>query len=263
MLPIVNFFGLEISSYGLCVAVGFILMTLVSYLLGRKYGILIQDIAFGELTAFLGAFIGAHILFALTNAGKIAEQLSIFFERKKSFSYLLEIIRVYAGGMVFYGGLIMGLLFGLIYCKLRKINLGMFSDCFAAGIPLFHACGRVGCFLSGCCYGIESDFGFTAESALIDACNHVNRFPVQLLESLCNIVIFLIIYLLFRKGIMRGRLMLLYLIMYGAVRFFDEFLRGDSYRGIYFSLSTSQWISIVIIIIAVIILIRNKYKRVQ
>jgi phosphatidylglycerol:prolipoprotein diacylglycerol transferase len=51
--------------------------------------------------------------------------------------------------------------------------------------------------------------------------------------------------------------------MYGTVRFFDEFLRGDEYRGILLNLSTSQWISLILIIFAIIILIKNKSKAVE
>ncbi|MEE3333708.1 MAG: prolipoprotein diacylglyceryl transferase family protein [Ruminococcus sp.] len=263
MLPVIHLFSLELSTYGLCSALGLVIMAFTAFLLGRKHNILIEDIIFGELTALVGAFIGAHILYAVTNAAQIYEQLTIFFERNKDISYLWEIIRVYAGGMVFYGGLIGGLVFGIIYCKIRKISLGLFSDCFAVAIPLFHACGRVGCFLSGCCYGVESGFGFTATQSIIDSCNGVCRFPVQLLESFLNLVIFAILLILFRKGIMIGRLIYIYLIMYGTVRFFDEFLRGDEYRGILLNLSTSQWISLILIIFAIIILIKNKSKAVE
>lgn len=263
MLPSFYIGSLSIRTYGLCVSFGLIIMALTAFLLGRRYGILLEDIVFGELTALSGAFIGAHIFFALTNIDKLSNGIYIFIKEKRDFSFLLDLITVYAGGMVFYGGLLGGLLFGIIYCKIRKINLGMYSDCFAAAIPLFHAFGRVGCFLSGCCYGIESEFGFTAHSAIVDSCNHVNRFPVQLLESALNLIIFAVLLYLFRKRIMEGRLIALYLIMYAVVRFFDEFLRGDEYRGIYFFLSTSQWLSLIIFICAVIILIKNKKQRVK
>lgn len=262
MFPVIEIFGLELSMYGLCASVGLIAMAVSAFLLAQRYRIYVEDIIFGELFSLLGAFIGAHLLYALTNIDKIIERLSIFFNRNKDLGYLWNVIYYYAGGMVFYGGLIFGLIFGIIYCKFRKINLGEFSDCFAVSIPLFHAIARLGCFLSGCCYGIESGFGFTARSAIIESCNGVNRFPVQLLESAANVIIFVILLILFHKRIMSSRLMIIYLTMYASVRFLDEFLRGDTYRGIYLGLSTSQWISLFILIFAVIILIKNKRKRV-
>ncbi len=254
MLPEINIFSLKLSTYGICASIGIVLMLAVAAVLGRKKRIKIEDALFGMLFSLLGAFIGAHILYALTNLSELVEYLGVYFEGNQRDGFLWDVLSTYAGGMVFYGGLIMGLLFGVLYCKFRKLNTGDFADCFAVGIPLFHAFGRIGCFLSGCCYGIESKFGFTATHAIVDSCNNVNRFPVQLLESALNLVIFATLLFLFQKGIMTKKLIFLYLIMYGTVRFFDEFLRADEIRGIYLGLSTSQWISIGLVIISVIIL---------
>ena len=132
---------------------------------------------------------------------------------------------------------------------------------YAVLVPLFHAFGRVGCFLGGCCYGIESEFGFTTHTNTnIPSINGVNRFPVQLLESGCNLIIFFILLTLFRKRIMEKRLIWIYLLIYPVVRFCDEFLRGDVYRGFLLGLSTSQWVSIILFGVAVVVLVR-KGKR--
>lgn len=235
-------------------------MFFTAFILGRRYKILFEDILFGELSALFGAFLGAHLLYALTNARAIYISLSELFLNRRGFDKLWEIISTYMGGMVFYGGLLGGLLFGIIYCKIRKINIENFSDCFAAAIPLFHCFGRIGCFLSGCCYGIESKFGFTATRAIVSSCNHVNRFPVQLLESFINLIIFFVILSLFRKRILNGRLIYIYLLCYSFARFLLEFLRADVYRGIYFGLSTSSWISIVIFAASAFILYKKNKK---
>lgn len=261
MFPSIEIFGIEVSTYGICTSVGLILMFLTAFLLSRRYRILVEDILFGELFSLVGAFIGAHILFALTNADKIYNSLTEFFSKQQPLSRLWDIVNIYMGGMVFYGGLFGGLLFGVLYCKIRKINIENFSDCFAVAIPLFHCFGRLGCFFSGCCYGIESEFGFTATHSTLLSCNYVNRFPVQLLESCVNVIIFAALLLLFQKRILNGRLIYIYLVTYGVARFLIEFLRDDTYRGIYFGLSTSQWISIVVVIISAIILIK-KNKRI-
>lgn len=257
MLPTINLFSIEISTYGICTSIGLILMFLTAFILGRRYSFHFEDILFGELFSLFGAFLGAHILYGITNADIIFICLEKFFRLHQDVGKLWEIVYLYFGGMVFYGGLLGGLLFGVIYCKFRKLDVGDFSDCFAAAIPLFHCLGRLGCFFSGCCYGIESPFGFTARNAVVESCNGVSRFPVQLLESGINIVIFAVLLLLFQKRIMSKKLIYLYLIIYGTSRFFLEFLRADTYRGIYFGLSTSQWISIVLVVLSVIILIKK------
>lgn len=261
MLPTIRVFGLELSTYGICTAVGLLLMGVVAFILGRRYKVKPEDVVFGEIAALVGAFLGAHILFGLTNLGDIIHYLERYIEGHKDFGYLIRIFQVYVGGMVFYGGLLGALGFGALYCRVRKINIGSFSDCFAVGIPLFHCFGRIGCFLSGCCYGTESDLGFTATHAIVESCNYINRFPVQLLESGLNLVIFAVLLLLFYKRILTRKLIYAYLIMYSVLRFFDEFLRGDIYRGIYFGLSTSQWISIVLFVICLILILNKKNNR--
>ncbi len=260
MLPDFEILSIKISAYGVCVSVGLILMGIVAFLLGRRYKILFEDILFGELFSLIGAFIGAHILYGITYSKEIFNSFSEYFNNQ-NFNKLLENLSAYMGGMVFYGGLIGGLLFGMLYCKLRKINLENYSDCFAVSIPLFHAFGRIGCFMSGCCYGIESSFGFTSTNAIVSSCNYVNRFPVQLLESAVNLLIFITLLILFFKRIMSNRLIFVYLIIYGIARFFLEFLRGDEYRGIFLFLSTSQWISLLLIAVSIIILIMKNNRK--
>ncbi|MCH5304392.1 MAG: prolipoprotein diacylglyceryl transferase, partial [Ruminococcus sp.] len=220
MFPIIEIFGINVSTYGICTSVGLVLMGTVTFILSRRYKILFEDILFGELFSLLGAFIGAHILYGITNIDKLSQELGAYFSQGQDINRLFDIFRIYAGGMVFYGGLILGLLFGVIYCKIRKINIENFSDSFAVAIPLFHCFGRLGCFFSGCCYGIQSEFGFTSTSAIIDSCNNVNRFPVQLLESGINLIIFVVLVLLFHKRIIDGKLIFLYLIIYSVSRFF-------------------------------------------
>lgn len=82
--------------------------------------------------------------------------------------------------------------------------------------------------------------------------NNTNLFPVQLTESACNIIIFIILSYIYKKSKHTEKIIGLYCILYGILRFLLEFLRGDLIRGIELGLSTSQWISIVLIIIGII-----------
>ena len=75
----------------------------------------------------------------------------------------------------------------------------------------------------------------------------MNRFPVQLFEAGFNLVLFLVLWLLLSKNRLKTHLLSVYLIAYPIGRFGFEFLRGDEYRGFLFGLSTSQFISILMI----------------
>ena len=108
----------------------------------------------------------------------------------------------YFGGQVFYGGLLGGIAGAVVYAKCARLEgFPDYADTVAPAIPLFHFFGRIGCFLGGCCYGIESDFGFVFTNAVVQSANGVRRFPVQLFESGFNLLLFIFLILLLQIGL--------------------------------------------------------------
>ena len=150
---------------------------------------------------------------------------------------------------MFYGSLIGGLLMVYIYCRKYKVSIPDLSVVVVPTIPLIHAFGRLGCFFAGCCYGIQygGPASITFKSSPV-APNGVSLFPVQLVESAINLVIFMVLILYRRKNRNYKGIIILYLLLYSVSRFALEFVRGDIIRGFIFGLSTSQWISLLIII---------------
>jgi phosphatidylglycerol:prolipoprotein diacylglycerol transferase len=212
------------------------------------------------LIAVIGLFLGSHLLYALVNYKKIGYLIQNIKNNYSASQFLSEFNYVF-GGSVFYGGLIGGMISVYIFLNKEKNKLKNHLDIITPGIPLFHFFGRIGCFLSGCCFGKASNFGYTYTHSIIEESNGIKRFPVQLLEALINLTIFFILSQenTYRKY--KGKLLLLYLLMYSFSRFLIEFLRGDVYRGIWFHLSTSQWISIIIFVFTSIkIFFDNKYS---
>ena len=207
----------------------------------------------------LGALIGGHLLYGIVNYKLII----IFFKnlnKISSFQLLFQCLIEIFGGSVFYGGLIGGLITSYITIKKKKMDTKKTTDFLIPVIPLFHFFGRIGCFLSGCCYGIESKIGFTYRNSIIESANNVNRFPIQLLESFYNIILFIILTVFYKKIKMKGRLLYLYLILYSIGRFIFEFFRGDEYRGFILGLSTSQFISIIIFVTSMILISRREVQ---
>lgn len=207
-----------------------------------------------------GVLIGGHILYAITNL----KHFYLLFE-KVSFGEWVRRLGSIFGGSVFYGGLYGGLAAGVLASKILHLDLKLWADLMTPIIPLFHAFGRVGCFLAGCCYGIESDFGFTiTNNEYIPSINGVSRFPVQLLEAVCNLALAFVMFRLLRKREnekLKGNLIFIYLIIYGILRFLDEFLRGDLVRGFVGPLSTSQFISIISIALSSFLLYKSLHKK--
>lgn len=246
MFPFIEIFGKEIGTYGICASVGMIVCVFVAFLLLRKYKVEIEDVILNAVAIAVGLLICGHLLFAITNIDHIPgmyEKLGFF-----------KMLPVLFGGNVFYGGFLGSLLGLKIYHKIDKEqNERLWFDIFAVFTPLFHAFGRIGCFLGGCCYGVEASWGFTVHgNTLSPAINDVQRIPIQLIEAGLNLVIFAVIVSLFKKEKLRGELIYVYMLIYPVVRFVDEFWRGDEIRGLWLGLSTSQWISIALFIWAAV-----------
>lgn len=211
----------------------------------RKYGMSVKMLIEYSLLGTIFALIFSRIVFVISMIPSM-EKVTI-----------TEIIyQIFNGGIVFYGGLF-GILFSVwIFSKKRKYDAWLILDSIAPAFPLFHIFGRIGCLLAGCCYGVETTWGVI----LADDPNVV-RFPVQFVESICNLFIFIGMLLMERKRYSYKNNLLIYLFSYSICRFILEFFRGDDIRGIWFgNLSTSQYISLGIIFICCNIIIKKSRK---
>ena len=241
MCPVINMFGFEIQSYALVALVGFVLTALLAVRLGKARDINSYISLWATLVSGVGIFAGGHLLFAITN---IKEIVVLAQNGNLSLDGLLPFI----SGMVFYGGFFGALIAVFIYCKINKdVSKKDIFDIFAVSVPLFHFFGRIGCFFAGCCYGVESDFGIATYINTSPLHYGISRFPVQLLEAFLNLLIFILLILLYKRKKLRGELILVYMSSYAPVRFVLEFFRGDEVRGFVFGLSTSQFISLLLL----------------
>lgn len=261
MYPLFELFGREVGTYGLCAFIGVLVCAVVGFFLTRRKGILIEDLIVNYAYILSGMVLGGHILYGITNI-KLIVQL---FANIKDYTFLKFIVALFGGcfgGMVFYGGLIGGIIALYLTVRFSAFSNPMMYDVLAVLIPLFHAFGRVGCAMAGCCYGIESDFGYTVHgNPVIPMVNDVNRFPVQLIEAGCNLIIFTVILVLYLKKRFPDRLLIVYFLIYPVVRFILEFFRDDDYRGIVGGLSTSQIISILLFAAAIIFSIVDHKRK--
>lgn len=158
-------------------------------------------------------------------------------------------------GFVFYGGVIGGIFGFLIGTKVAKCHINDFIDFFAVLIPLVHGFGRIGCFCSGCCYGIpyNGPFSVTYTCPLSTVPIGIGIFPVQLLEAFLLFILAVVMFILFMKK--KKNIIFGYFISYAFIRIITEQLRFDEERGSILGLSTSVFISIIIILVSVILLI--------
>lgn len=188
----------------------------------------------------LCAVIGARVTSAIT----------LFSVRDSSFIYNL----IY-GGAVFYGGLIGGFLGLLLTCKIQHQSFLVFADVTVSLLPLGQAIGRLGCYLNGCCFGRKYD-GLFSVYYIIDG-NTIKVFPTWFVEALFCLILFAVIQS-FKKTTTTGYRTAFYLIFYSVFRFLIEYMRGDIIRGTIGMLSSSQAISIAVLVAGFGILVYSK-----
>lgn len=157
-------------------------------------------------------------------------------------------------GIVFYGGLL-GFIASYRFFALRLEQDLHILDLLAVVIPLFHALARIGCFFGGCCYGIENHGKLSVlyTNSVFGTMETVQRIPIQLIEASYNLILF--VYLLtvaLSPNWQSRKILKQYLILYSFGRFFFEYLRGDTVRGVICGISFSQTISLLILLILVV-----------
>ena len=259
----IEIFGKTIPMYGVMCVLGLFFACLTAVLLAtKKQKIEFFDFTLDAITTMIGAFIGAKLLFIIVSWGTVVD---VF----KTLPFLDAMLAIMQGGFVFYGGLIGGAVALFTALMVQKKDFFKTVDIYAVVLPLGHAFGRVGCFFSGCCYGMEYDgwLSFTYSTALDPSTPiGVPLLPTQLIEAGVLFVLFaalLIVYLKAPKH--KGLCSLFYAYGYAVMRFVLEFFRADAERGLFLGLSTSQWISVAIFIAAtvwlVLTIIKSKKKK--
>ena len=255
MHPILHLGIMEIPAYGTIIFIGLVIGTVIASFTAKKYDLFKLDIVLSTILASIGLLIGAKLVYFIT----VLPDVIRYFSYVKS--HIVPTLMYLFGGYVFYGGLI-GALFGYyFYCRWFKLDFGAMVNIISPVIPLVHAFGRIGCFLGGCCYGIEYHGKLAIHfpyNEFVTELNQVPRFPIQLVEAGINFILFIILMIYAKKVRKPGSVLGVYLIGYAVIRFVLEFFRGDIARGILFGVSTSQWISLILLPIGFYLIFNKK-----
>ena len=154
MYPFISIFGRTVGTYGIASVMGILIAGFVVSHAAKSRKIQYEDIILLFLSAGAGLLVGGHLLYGLTHLPELFETFGTLTDRP--FKETLMRLGVIFGGMVFYGGLF-GAIAGIaVHTRFsRSIERSTAYDMLAVAAPLFHTFGRIGCFLGGCCYGIE------------------------------------------------------------------------------------------------------------
>lgn len=150
-------------------------------------------------------------------------------------------------GLVYYGGLTGCVITTYVFVKLNLISRIIY-DILAFVIPLFHSITRIGCYFAGCCYGVNHDA--LLQMPMFDNGVFTGKYcvPTQLFESFFEITLAIFLLMLYIENFKRFNLLKMYILFYAVFRYFNEFLRADEIRGVYFGLSFSQYFSLLIVL---------------
>jgi phosphatidylglycerol:prolipoprotein diacylglycerol transferase len=245
--------GFNIYSYGALLALAFIAGTFLASLRAHKQGIDKNKIMDLSLYIAISSILGARIMFVALNWG--------YYKANP-----LDIIKLWEGGLVFYGGLICAFIVVVFFLIKNKMPVLKVLDIFAAPLALGIAIGRIGCFLNGCCYGkISQRFGISypalgnppafsqqVTDGLISTHAQCSLpvLPTQLYLSAVCLIIFLILWRFEQRRHFQGFLFWIFILLYSFTRIIIEGLRYYDANFMLHGMSVSQLISLLFMAIS-------------
>ena len=247
MHPILFQLGpLTLRTYGALIALAFLAALRMAKWAVRGRGLPEKFLMDLSVILVFAGLIGARVFYVLLNFSYYA-------------AHPLDSLKVWEGGLVFYGGFLVAAASGVWYAKRNKVAVGLVADCLAPALAMGQSIGRWGCFFAGCCYGKPTTlpwavrFKDPASLAPLDIGLH----PVQIYEALGNLAIAFFLWwrLMKKPEPPRGQVFWLYVLLYGILRFGMELLRGDDRGPLWADLYPSQVIALIAILVSASILI--------
>ncbi len=250
MHPImIQAFGFSIHSYGVMLAIGFMVGISLAAKEAVRTGVDPEKILNLTFWILISSIIGSRIFHCV-----------VFYPQ-----YIdnpLRVLKLWEGGLVFYGGFLGAIAATILYTRLHKMNFWQVSDTMIPSVMIGLMFGRIGCTLAGCCFGksCPADFplGITFHNSMGLGVKETLLYPTQPLSALNALIIFLILWLYRKHKRFHGELLAITLIIYSITRSLIETLRDDP-RGFlnlgFVSLSESQVVSLAMFALATYILI--------
>jgi len=244
MYPLIHVFEYTIPTFGVLFLIGTGSGFLLAIPAAKKYRISTMDVMFFGLFGIIGGITGAKLLYIIITLPDLVAHPET------------ALLQLATGGAVFYGGLIGGILGGFLYTRVYRLDAIKFFDIAVPSLALAQAFGRIGCFFNGCCYGIPYDGPYAIHYPVgAYPPSGIGLFPAQLTESSFLFILTLILVIVLRKSQNPGFTTGFYLVASGLFRFINEFFRSDP-RGVIGFLSTSQFISLIVIAFGLLFIIK-------
>ncbi|MBN2070882.1 MAG: prolipoprotein diacylglyceryl transferase [Candidatus Krumholzibacteriota bacterium] len=236
----------KIYSYGFMLAMSFFVGILLASRRARKQGLdpdIIYDLS---IILILGAVIGSRGLYILTHLDH--------------FHGIIDVIALWQGGATYYGGLILAVAGAIVFLRVKKISFLKIADICSLSIASGVFLTRIGCFLSGCCFGspTECSMGmvYPPDSPAGYTYPGIHIHPTQLYSSFYGLLIFVALLLLEKKKWFDGYTFGFMMILYGTARFIVDYFRFYEESAIVWrGFVDNQLISIVLVISGIVLLV--------
>ncbi|RPI02941.1 MAG: prolipoprotein diacylglyceryl transferase [Calditrichaeota bacterium] len=257
--------ALEIRSYGLALALSFLLGIYFSMRRAKKQNIdpnLVMDLS---VVLIISAIVGSRLLYVLFHLEEFRGRWL------DTFSPFQSDGQIGLAGLTVLGGVVLCFLTSYIYLKIKKQSFLVFADILIPAVGLGSFITRIGCFLNGCCFGLPCEghahlcVTFPFNSPAGNQFPGIALIPAQLYSSLYGLIIFAALLVAERWKKFNGFLFALFLILYGCGRFIVDVYRyyEDSMLIVQWGskgLSLNQGISIIFVISGIIFLINGYIK---
>ncbi|HEX6287526.1 MAG TPA: prolipoprotein diacylglyceryl transferase [Acidimicrobiia bacterium] len=242
---------LRVTFYGILVMAGVVVAWLITrnrFVARGGDAVLAERII---IRVVIWGFVGARLAYISTHLDRFADEW-------------WKVIAIWEGGIAIYGGLTAGAIALVYYARKWGASLPDLLDSVAPAVPAAQAIGRWGNYFNQELFGTPTDLPWGLE---IDPQNRPAAFPdaetfhpTFLYESILNVIlVFVIIWVGNRFPSMRGRLIGVYFVGYGVIRFLMELIRTDTtFR--FIGLSRNGWVSIAVIILGLLVLFWKRVK---
>lgn len=251
-LPIVNS-GIPIFGYGFMMFIGFSVGTLLASRRAETVGLKADVIWDLMMWLLIPGIAGARLVYLLQNWSRVIGG-------KSGVELLKSVVALWDGGIVFYGGVIGGLVGLVAFCKRNNIRPLLLADVVIPSLFVGSGFGRIGCFLYGCCYGgvcsLPWAVKFPPDSMTFEALSHkapefiaqdgmstVALHPAQIYSSVLAFLLGGFLMWFFRRRPFEGAVLALGWIIYPINRFVLEIIRFDEPGRLGTSFTFSQLMS--------------------
>jgi phosphatidylglycerol:prolipoprotein diacylglycerol transferase len=252
---------LSIYSFGFMLALSFLLGIYLSSVRAKRFGVDPQIVLDLSVYVIIAGVVGSRLLYVAFHLDEYKD--------------LADIFALWQGGATLYGGFALAIAVGYAFCKKRNTGFLLMGDILSPALALGIGLTRIGCFLSGCCYGRETALPwgvsfppdspageFARELAGRAGAESVRLHPSQLYDSFLALLTFALLMLSQKRLKKRGSTFGMMLLAYGVSRFLVDFFRFyETNMRLVDGFNLNQVVSLVLVVAGAYLVFRKNGRR--